>query len=115
MENITFYEQINLFLENKRPRKPLACVHRSDARVRMHEPAHVARVPETMKGRFFYINIEVWNESHIIWEPFQTPIFSLYKAIRGTFPKDKLKILRENPNSLEIVNQRRSFSQNILK
>ena len=28
MENITFYEQINLFLENKRPRKPLAFVHR---------------------------------------------------------------------------------------
>ena len=28
MENITFYEQINLFLKNKRLRKPLACVHR---------------------------------------------------------------------------------------
>ena len=26
MENITFYEQINLFFENKRIRKPLACV-----------------------------------------------------------------------------------------
>jgi len=26
MENITFYEKINLFLENKRPRKPSACV-----------------------------------------------------------------------------------------
>ena len=92
MENITFYEQINLFLENKRPRKPLAYVHRSDARVRRHEPAHVARVPETMKGRFFCINIEVWNESHIIWEPFQTPIFSLYKAIHDIFSK-----YRENP------------------
>ena len=28
MENITFYEQINLFLENKKPRKSLAFVHR---------------------------------------------------------------------------------------
>ena len=28
MENITFYEQINLFLENKRLRKPSACIHR---------------------------------------------------------------------------------------
>ena len=28
MENITFYKQINIFLENKRPRKPSACVHR---------------------------------------------------------------------------------------
>ena len=26
MENITFYEHINLFLKNKRPRKPLASV-----------------------------------------------------------------------------------------
>ena len=34
MENITFYEQINLFLENKRPRKPLVCVRRL-------EPAYV--------------------------------------------------------------------------
>ena len=85
MENLTFYKQINLFLENKMPRKPLACIHRSDAQVRRHELAHVARVPETMKGRFFCINIEVWNESHIIWELFQTPIFSLYKVIHGTF------------------------------
>jgi len=28
MENITFYEQINLFLERKRPKKPSAYVHR---------------------------------------------------------------------------------------
>ena len=30
MENITFYEQISLFLENKMPRKYLACVHRPE-------------------------------------------------------------------------------------
>ena len=30
MENITFYEQINLFLESKRLRKPLACVRRPE-------------------------------------------------------------------------------------
>ena len=28
MENIIFYEQINLFLENKRLKKPSACVSR---------------------------------------------------------------------------------------
>ena len=28
MENITFYEQIKLFLENKRPRKPTICIRR---------------------------------------------------------------------------------------
>ena len=32
MKNITFYKQINLFLENKGQRKPLACA-------RKHEPA----------------------------------------------------------------------------
>ena len=47
----------------------------------------VARVLETMKNKFFYINLEVWNESHLIWEPFQTPIFQLYKALHGLFQK----------------------------
>ena len=68
---------------------------RFDAYVRKHEPAHTARVPETMKDKFFYINIEVWNESHIIWEPFQTLIFQLYKALHGTFSKHI-----ENPKGL---------------
>ena len=41
---------------------------------------------------------EVWNEFHIIWEPFQTSFFPLYKALHDTFSKhteylrDKLKI-----------------------
>ena len=30
---------------------------------------------------------KVWNESHIIWEPFQIPFFPLYKALHGTFLK----------------------------
>ena len=98
MENITFYKQINLFLENKRPRKSLVCVRRSNAHVRRHELVHASRAPETMKGKFFCINVEVWNKSYIVWEPFQTPIFSLYNVIHGIFskntenPKEKLKI-----------------------
>ena len=36
--------------------------------------------------------VKVWNESHIVWEPFQTPFFPLYKALHGTFSKDM-----ENP------------------
>ena len=63
-------------------------VRRFDARVRRHEPMHAARVLETIKDKFLCINVEVWNEFHIVWEPFQTPIFSLYKAIHGTFSKD---------------------------
>ena len=29
------------------------------------------------KGKFFAIMTEVWNESHIVWEPFQTQFFPL--------------------------------------
>ena len=85
MENITFYKQINLFLENKMPRKPSACIRRSAACIHKHRPTHTVRVLETIKDKFFCINVEVWNESYIIWELFQTPIFSLYKVIHGTF------------------------------
>jgi len=30
-----------------------------------------------MKGKFSTIIAEIWNESYIIWEPFQTPFFQL--------------------------------------
>ena len=42
-----------------------------------------------MKGKFSALKTEVWNESHIIWEPFQTPIFQLYKALHGIFQKHR--------------------------
>ena len=45
------------------------------------------RVLETYERQIFCINVEVWNESYIVWEPFQTPIFSLYEAIHDTFSK----------------------------
>ena len=48
-----------------------------------------------MKGKFFALKTEVWNESHIIWEPFQTPIFQLYRALHGMFRKHT-EILRES-------------------
>ena len=41
------------------------------------------------KSKFSTIMAEVWNESHIIWEPFQTPFFPLYKALHGTFSTDR--------------------------
>ena len=28
------------------------------------------------KGKFSAIMAETWNESHIVWEPFQIPFFS---------------------------------------
>jgi len=61
------------------------CVHRSNTCVNKHGPTYVARVPEVMKGKFFALKTEVWNESHIVWEPFQTLIFQLHKALHGIF------------------------------
>ena len=55
-----------------------------------------ARVAKTMKDKFFSIKAEVWDEFHIVWELFQTPIFSLYKVMNGTFSKHTQKIIREN-------------------
>ena len=50
------------------------------------------------KGKFSAIMVEVWNESYIIWESFQTPFFPLYKTLHGIFlkhieiPREKYKI-----------------------
>ena len=91
MENINFYEQINLFLENKRPRKPRPAYVSMDLGTQLG-------FQKPMNGKFSALKIEVWNESHLIWEPFQTPIFQLYKTLYGIFqeheenPKEKPKI-----------------------
>ena len=55
--------------------------------VRKHGLAHAARVLETYERQVSVLKTKVWNESHIVWESFQTPIFQLYKAIHGTFSK----------------------------
>ena len=62
-------------------------IHRANACMRRHGPVHAIRVLETYEMQVFYIIVEVWNESHIVWEPFQTPIFSQYKAIHENFSK----------------------------
>ena len=63
------------------------CVLRFDTGVCTHGPAYAARVLEVMKSRFFCIKSKVWNEFHIIWELFQTPIFQLYKPLHAIFQK----------------------------
>ena len=55
-----------LFLENKDHENPRACIRIPGTRM------HVG-VPETMKGMFSALKFAFWNESHIFWEPFQTP------------------------------------------
>ena len=83
MKNITFNEQINLFWKSKAKEIPRlhtqesTCVGNHDAYARRPEPARACRVLETMKDKFSVLKIEVWNESHIVWEPFQTFIFTI--------------------------------------
>jgi len=55
MEKYSFYEQINLFLENKSQKKPLACVRRFDVCVCRHEPTHAARVSKAYERQVFSI------------------------------------------------------------
>ena len=61
--------------------------------LRMH-----VRVLKTMKYKFFNIKCEVWNESHIVWKPFQTPILQLYKAKHGSVSKHT-----ENPKGKHMI------------
>ena len=74
------------------------CEKRSNTCVHRHEPTYTTRVPKAMKGRFSTLKTEVWNESHITWEPFQTLNFQLYKPLHGIFqthtenPTEKPKI-----------------------
>ena len=58
-----------------------ACIHR-------HTPAYTTRVFRSIKkDKFSAIMAEVWNESHIVLELFQTQFFPLYKVLYGTFSK----------------------------
>ena len=100
MENITFNEQINLFLKNKRPRKPLAYVCKL-------EPAYVGlmhaytgtdlrmqqRFQKPMKGKFstlmlrFGMNLKSSRScskplfSHYI-KPYMAPFQNTQKILR---------------------------------
>ena len=81
-------------MENESQRKPTVCVHR-------HKPAYAGHTPvyrgtslctqlgfsRHKKGKFFELKTKVWNESHIVWELFQTLIFRLYKVLHDIFSR----------------------------
>ena len=85
-----------------------ACFMHAYAYLGMHVQA---RVLETIKDKCSTFKIWFWNESHIILVLFQTSIYWLQKAIHGTFSKHIENPKGEKKDSLEIVNQRGSFSQ----
>ena len=57
----------------------------------------------------FCIKAKVWNESLIVWEPFQIPIFQLYKALHGIFQGETEKSLRENKRFTRNSESKREF------
>ena len=64
MENLTFYEQINLFLKNKGQgtlgcTHTRICIHKTDACVRRHGPANATRVPENYERQVLCIKVKV--------------------------------------------------------
>ena len=110
MENITFYEQINLFLENKGQGNPRL--------------AYVARVlgsyetqlgfQRAMKDKFFALKLRFGmnltsSGSH------SKPLFFNYIKPYMVYFKGQRKSKGKTQDSLEIVNQRVSFLQNIFK
>ena len=121
MENVTFYEQINLFLENKRSKKPQASVHRPKLVYAGLMHAYVSTNLRTqlgyqklIKDKFsalmlrFRMNL-ISSKSH------SKPLFSHYiKPYMAPFQNIQ-KILNENLRFTRNSGSKRDFSQNILK
>ena len=67
MENIIFYEQINLFLQNKKGQGNPRPVYIGLMHVYTSTDLHTQLgFQKPMKDKFYALNIEVWNESHIV-------------------------------------------------
>ena len=98
MENITFYEQKkNLFLENKRPRKPSAYVCRPELVYAslMHPPAHTAKVSETYERKVFSLMLRFETNPTSSESRSKLPISHYIKPYMTHFQNTQ-KILREN-------------------
>ena len=105
MENITFFNKQKSIFENKKTKVAIGPRTCAATCVCGPKPAHIGTLlrmqlgfKKHKKGKFSAIMAKIWNESHIIWELFQTPFFPLYKALHGTFsrnteiPREKYKI-----------------------
>ena len=56
---------------------------------------------------------EVWNESHIVWEQFQTPFFFIYKKPYMVHFQKTQKSYRKNLKFTKIVNQKGVFHKTL--
>ena len=89
-------------MENKGNKNPRACARKYAYVYTCSRPAYAytgmhthARVPKTMKDKFSAFEAGIWNESHIVWELFQTLIFFSIKS-HTWYLQNIQKILREN-------------------
>ena len=105
MENITFFNKQKSIFENKKTKVaigPRTCAATCVCGPKLAYIGTLLRMQlgfkKYEKGKFSTIMAKILNASHIIWEPFQTPFFPLYKALHGTFsrhteiPREKYKI-----------------------
>ena len=116
MENIAFLNKRKSIFGNKIIKVALGLCTRVAACVCEPKHAYASKFLHTQlgfhkhkKNKFSTITVEVWNESHIVWESFRTPFFPLYKTLHGTFSKHT-EIPRKNPKiHQKIVNQNGVF------
>ena len=121
MESVTFYKQINLFLERKRPKK-------CSAYVRKPAPAYTGLMhmytvtdlrmhlgfQKPIKGKFFALLLR-FGTNPTSFGSRSKPLFSHYiKPYMAPF-QNTHKILRENLRFTRNSESKREFSQNILK
>ena len=102
-----------IFLENKGQRKPTVCIQRPHAAYAGTSLRMQLGFQRHKKRKFLALKTEVWNESHIIQEPFQTPIFQLYKALHGTFSKDRESPKEKSKIHQKIVDQKGDFHKTL--
>ena len=86
----------------------MACVHK-------HELMHVARVPETMKGKFFALMLRFGTNHTSSRNRSKPPFLNYIKPYMEYFKEETKKILRENLRFARNSESKREFSQNILK
>ena len=66
------------------------CMHMHTQAMHMHAQCmctHTHSTRNYVRKAFSALNLDS-NEFHIVWELPQTPIFQLYKVIKGTFSKE---------------------------
>ena len=116
MENITFFNKQKSIFENKKTKVAIGPRTCAAACVCGPKLAYIGTLLRMQlgfkkyeKGKFSAIMAKILNASHLIWEPFQTPFFPLYKALHSTFLKTHRNPTKKIQDSLENSESKWSF------